>query len=84
MNYKEIKYEEFSPLEMLIKMAENCWKHCYCTFLADSIAQTTFSERLKADNMRVKQQLADVQQRALHDKVCASPPVNLLILKKTS
>ena len=40
---------------------------------ADSIAQTTFSERLKADNMRVKQQLADVQQRALHDKVWASP-----------
>ena len=31
--------------------------------------QTTFSERLKADNMRAKQQLADVQQRALHDKV---------------
>ncbi len=46
-------------------------KSVFCV-AGDSITQTTFIERLKADNMRVKQQLADVQQRALHDKVMTS------------
>ncbi len=37
--------------------------------VADSIAQTTLSERLKAENIRVQQTLSETQQRALRDKV---------------
>ena len=52
-----------------VEMSLNILKVLVSYYSADSIAQTTLSERLKADNIRLKQQLGDVQQRSLHDKV---------------